>query len=747
VTTLDDETFEGTETTGTPDGNGLSLREALGLALANGATTADTITFDASLTGGATSGVNDGVITLGGTQLTISSDVTIDGDTDGDDKADVTIDADGNSRVFGISDRTSTLDALTITGGSDSFGGGIFVNDSANLTVVRSTVTGNAATSSNGGGISSTGTLTLVNSTISGNSSMISGGGIASTGATTLTNVTLAGNVADWNGGGIDHDGGSLTLLNSTLSGNKAGYRGGGLYTKFTAMTIANSVLLANYAVHSGLEKFVFFNTGTPPNYSGVNLIDFGLDDDPSDGVINAVDLNSVFATVGLNPHTAVTSGLLADNGGAVETIALNLGAANPALEAGDASALDESVAGDLNGDGDTNDTITTDARGFDRDVDFDGVGGTPDLGAFEAQRSDPMVVTTLSDSGDDATVTGDLAAEAADGGGLSLREALILANTMDGADTISFDVALTGGSDPGVDDGVVTLGGSQLVITSDVTIDGDTDGDATADITIDADGGSRVFNVTAGASTLGALTITGGYADSDLGGGGVRIDTLASLIVVNTTLAENTTATGVYIGGGVLNNGTLTMLNSTLSGNSGDYAGGGLANYGTATLTNVTLAGNDSATGSGGGIANFNPGQLTMTNSTLSGNIADELGGGLWSGGTAATIVNTAIAGNHAGTAGPDIYTISGATTTYSGVNLFSQVGAGVAGADIVEADLTNIFASVGANLDTGVTSGDLADNGGPVGTILILRGGVAQNAGSNAALPPDLNDLDKDG
>ncbi|MCP4304332.1 MAG: hypothetical protein GY788_05530, partial [bacterium] len=40
VTTLDDETFEGTETTGTPDGNGLSLREALGLALANGAGTA-----------------------------------------------------------------------------------------------------------------------------------------------------------------------------------------------------------------------------------------------------------------------------------------------------------------------------------------------------------------------------------------------------------------------------------------------------------------------------------------------------------------------------------------------------------------------------------------------------------------------------------------------------------------------------------------------------------------------------------
>ena len=48
-----------------------------------------------------------------------------------------------------------------------------------------------------------------------------------------------------------------------------------------------------------------------------------------------------------------------------MQTIALKNDTSNPALDAGQDDRLDESVAGiDLNGDGDMDDVIGTDARG-----------------------------------------------------------------------------------------------------------------------------------------------------------------------------------------------------------------------------------------------------------------------------------------------------------------------------------------------------------------------------------------------
>src|SRR5262245_12882736 len=97
------------------------------------------------------------------------------------------------------------------------------------------------------------------------------------------------------------------------------------------------------------------------------------------------------------------------------------------------------------------------------------------------------FVVTTLIDENDSGASAGDPG-----GAGLSLREALALANTAADADTIKFDASLAGGT--------ISLALGELVIASDVTIDGDSVGnDNKADITIDAHHASRVFDVTAG--------------------------------------------------------------------------------------------------------------------------------------------------------------------------------------------------------------------------------------------------------
>ena len=66
---------------------------------------------------------------------------------------------------------------------------------------------------------------------------------------------------------------------------------------------------------------------------------------------------------------------------------------------------------------------------------------------------------------------------------------------------------------------------------------------------------------------------------------------------------------------------GTLTLTNSTVSGNSAGFNGGGVTNGGTAILTNSTVSGNSAGT-EGGGVSNVD-GSLTLSRSLIAGNTA----------------------------------------------------------------------------------------------------------------------------
>jgi hypothetical protein len=113
-------------------------------------------------------------------------------------------------------------------------------------------------------------------------------------------------------------------------------------------------------------------------------------------------------------------------------------------------------------------------------------------------------------------------------------------------------------------------------------------------------------------------------------------------------------TVGGAQDGGGIDNFGTLTVSNSTLTGNSG-IDGGGIANELGATLNLVaSTVANNTAT-SGGGV--YNAGNLSMTNSTVADNTASIQGGGVLTTGTlqpsglvtggVLTVVNSTIAYN----------------------------------------------------------------------------------------------------
>ncbi len=386
------------------------------------------------------------------------------------------------------------------------------------------------------------------------------------------------------------------------------------------------------------------------------------------------------------------------------------------------------------------------------------------------------FIVTTLTD-----------VVEAGDGV-LSLREALALANG-NGAtpDTITFAAGLAGGT--------LFLTSGQLEITSDgIAVDGDIDRDGSADITIDADSAaglddavSPVFVIGGGdfaGNTLNGLGIQDGHAVVAIGGdivvggaltltnstvsggrarfgGGIYAGNYAALTLINSTVSGNNASYGGGISGAART--TITLTNSTISGNSGYITGGGIFTtvYSAIMLTNSTVSGNSGAYG--GGIAGYNHNTVTLNSSTVTGN-SGQFGGGIsnrFSGVT--TLTNSIVAGNAATNQGDDLFGGGGnydptalSDLVFTGGNIIGSGPVGFASVTGVppilidgtsEAALETVFAAVAPDPDSGVLSGVLADNGGPVETVAITTGGIAHNAGDDTVLPPDLQDLDHDG
>ena len=362
----------------TNDGAGLSLREAIGVA--NSIAGADMIEFDASL--------NGSVFILYG-EFTITDDLTIDGDITGDNTADIRITGSDTHRIFNVSGTgtDAVLLSLLLTEGRASFGGAIATGAGTTLEVRDSTFSNNIATTTGGAALGIYGgTATLYNTLITGNHSYRSAGAVYANNATVnLTNSTVHDNTADYFGGGLYLYNSSLYSFNSTLTANQADadglstVYGGGISSFGSTIELSNTVLAENVSgtAYTAHDTSSTINTATSSFFGTAVTVSSG-----SGNMINAGD-----------PGLAA----LADNGGSTQTRAIEAGSdlidagSNPAIPAG----------------------VTMDANGNDRTI-----AGTVDIGATER----PLVVTTELDEIADA---GTLAADIADGGGLSLREAL----------------------------------------------------------------------------------------------------------------------------------------------------------------------------------------------------------------------------------------------------------------------------------------------------------------------------------
>jgi len=319
-----------------------------------------------------------------------------------------------------------------------------------------------------------------------------------------------------------------------------------------------------------------------------------------------------------------------------------------------------------------------------------------------------------------------------ADAGDGTLRAAILQANSNPDADTISFA--------PGVN-GTISLNSALPALSTDIFLNGP----GAASLTVSAANTTtpyRVFEVSAGANTtIAGLTIQGGRVQED--GGGILNN--GSLTLVQSTVQE-CVGDG---GGGVRNNGTMAIYASTIQNNHANFfeGGGGIYNTGTLAITISTINGNVATAGMGTtqGAGIYNSGTLSVTNSTISGNQVVGSGGGLYNAG-AVWVISSTITDNKAeafrGTAG-------------LGGGIFNQDDSGVLAlnSSIVSAntapypgrDVTGVGYSVGHNLlfeapnfyanSTDLTGtlpnlGPLADNGGFTFTHALLPGSPAINA-----------------
>ena len=566
----------------------------------------------------------------------------ISGDLNGDDGPNFTNNSENSYHVVTGSgtNETAVLDGFTITAGnangfSDNRGAGMY-NDRGSPTVTNCAFTGNSGV--NGGGMyNGEGSPTLTNCIFSSNLVSNMGGGMFNYGLNrecnlSLINCTFSSNSALDGGGMLNGKQGNATLTNCTFTRN----HGYGIVCDNSEVTVVNTILWNDSPFEIAGDSITISYSDVRGGWLGIGNID-------------------------ADPLFVDTDG--ADNVSGTEDDDLRLLPGSPCIDAGDNSAIPQSVITDLDGN----------LRIINEIV---------DMGAYESVAAIAAKIHYV-----DQAAPGDNDGTSWSNAFLCLQDALAIARNGDeirvakgiyrpdqrammrrdqwqivssGDWTTTFqlidNVAIKGGyagfGEPEPDARDIERYKSIL------------SGDLKAD---DGPGFTNIWDnsyhvVTAGGTqwttVLDGFTITGGNADGpfpyDHGGGIYNIE--GSPTLIDCTITGNST---IENGGGMYNSfySDPVLINCTFSGNLADLAGGGMFNdKSDPMLTNCTFSENMGGGGGGGGM--YNDGGIPMlADCDFIGNSTTGSGGGMYNNGSDPILLSCLFSTNSALRSGGGMY------------------------------------------------------------------------------------------
>jgi len=704
-----------------------------------------------------------------------------------------------------------TLDRCTIQNNTAGQGGAIDIN-LGNLTITNSLLANNTATGK-GGAISLSqvlGTLLFSNSTFSGNLAGTTGGAVSSDhagGTLSIRNVTMTNNNATGGGGGLYHNGttaqpGDVVIVSSIIAGNTGGAGdlevtavkttysysligakgGAGVYVdggnnlplgtnpqlapldNYQGATFTHALLPGSPAVDAGSnpDGLSFDQRGTPfarvlngkPDigaFEGVLPVPGGVmtpiativtpGATPDEVVVTYQDETGInVATIGTddiqildpasNPLTILSFKIDNNTNGSPRVVTYKF-----------AIPVNGAAGWDVSDDGKYTVSLVA-GKVSDTDVPTPHTTLAQNLGSFNVLIPTVYLVDEVSDV-DDLDFSP---------GKRSLREAIDKANNDNTPSVINFTGAFAGqtiqliNGEMSITDsltingpGTLTLQGQfsrHFNITAALGDDINISGLKLTDGTVTGFSGGSILNTDANI-TLTNVTI--GNSKTDVDGGAIYMQGNGDLTLVNSTMTGNSATIGTSTGGAIhmQGNGALTIQNSLFTGNMAGQNGGTwyFYNGGSLNVTSSTISGNKSNTvaaglGGGGGYFFGAAGSkgVNIRNSTFSGNDAGlGLGGGglmFQAGLNAMLIENCTFSGNTA---------LGGGTTGYGGGLLVNAAGATVV--TIRNSTFTqNQSTKAGGGVFIGATSG-------PVFNSTIIAGN--KNAGSAVDARADIGSV----